>query len=225
MFASLRTPLLAIGAALSLSACGGYYGTGVSVGYNGGYGYDDGYYDDGYGYADGYGYGYGSSAYDVYGDPYFSGRYGYSPAYGWYNNYFYPGTGYYVYDRRGTRYSYNDDQRRFWERNRFNIRDREDLRDVRRYSRDQRQDRREFVRERRDDRRAVRDGTVTRDQFRADRRGDRQQFRQERRQDRRALRQDLRDGGARAGGGDRARFREIRQQVRENRAVRRNRGN
>ena len=41
----------------------------------------------------------------------------------------------------------------------------------------------------------------------------------------RALRQDLRDGGARAGGGDRARFREIRQQVRENRAARRNRGN
>lgn len=219
MFASLRTPLLAIGAALSLSACG-YYGTGVSVGYNAGYGYDDGYYGDYY--DDGYGYGYGSSRYDVFGDPYFSGRYGYTPYYGWYNNFFYPGTGYYVYDRRGSRYGFNDDQRRFWERNRYVIRDREDLRDVRRFSRDQRRDRREFERERRDDRRAVRNGTITREQFRADRRADRQEFRNERRQDRRALREDLRDG---RGGGDRARFREIREEVRQNRAERRARRN
>jgi hypothetical protein len=190
----------------------------VSVGYNAGYGYDDGYYDDGYGY------GYGSSAYSVFADPYFSGRYGYTPTYGWYNNYFYPGTGAYVYDRRGQRYGYNNDQRRFWERNRFNIRDREDLRDVRRFSRDQRQDRREFVRERRDDRGAVRNGTVTREEFRADRRNDRQEFRTERRQDRRELRQDLRDG--RAPRADRVRQREIRQEVRQNRAERRaRRGN
>ena len=40
-------------------------------------GYSSGYYDRRYG---GYGYGYGS------------------PYYGWYDNYYYPGTGYYVYD-------------------------------------------------------------------------------------------------------------------------------
>ena len=64
-----RTMFATLAAATTLTGCttlGGYGG--VSVGYGGGY-YDDGYYDNGY-----------------YGDPY----------YGWYDDYYYPGTGYYV---------------------------------------------------------------------------------------------------------------------------------
>ena len=75
---------------LGLSACTTPYGySGVSVGVgNGGYG--------GYGY-DGYGYGgYGGYGYPGYGD---YGGYGYPSYWGWYDNYYYPGTGYYVYRR------------------------------------------------------------------------------------------------------------------------------
>ena len=57
--------------------------------------------DDGYGYG-GVSVGYGSG---YYGDPYW----------GWYDNYYYPGTGYYIYDRGGARHSWNDSQRRYWE--------------------------------------------------------------------------------------------------------------
>ena len=57
---------------------------------------DDGYYGSGY-----YGGSYGAS----YGAPY----------YGWYDGYYYPGTGYYVYDRGGQRHSWNDGQRSYWE--------------------------------------------------------------------------------------------------------------
>ena len=35
--------------------------------------------------------------------------------YGWYRDYYYPGAGYYIYDRHGTRYRWNDDQRHYWE--------------------------------------------------------------------------------------------------------------
>lgn len=220
----LRTPFLAVGAALSLSACG-YYGTGVSVGYNAGYGYDDGYYDDGYGYYDdGYGYGYGSSHYDVFGDPFFSGRYGYTPSYGWYNNYFYPGTGYYIYDRRGGRHAYGGDQRRFWDRNRGSIRDRRALRDYRDYDRGTAQGR-AFQDGRTRDREALQRGDLTREQFRANRQQARRQYNQ-------GLRQDFQNGNSLRGGNGvgmrgeaaRARHREIRQEVRRNRAERRQRG-
>lgn len=54
------------------------------------------------------GYGYGSS-------PYPSSYYGGSAYFGWYDGYYYPGTGYYVYDRRGYRHSWNAKQRRHWE--------------------------------------------------------------------------------------------------------------
>ncbi|MEO5773098.1 MAG: hypothetical protein ABIQ32_03135 [Sphingomicrobium sp.] len=81
------------------------YGSGVSIGYGNGYGSPYGY-----GYGDPYGaYGYGS--------PY--GGYGYaSPYYGWYDDYYYPGTGYYVYGRSGDRYRWSDAQRRYWEQHR-----------------------------------------------------------------------------------------------------------
>jgi hypothetical protein len=80
---------------------GGYggYGSGLSVGIGYGSGYD-GYYGGGY-YGGGYpygGYGYG------YGDPYF----------GWYDDYYYPGTGYYVYDSYRRPHRWNRDQERYW---------------------------------------------------------------------------------------------------------------
>lgn len=143
-------------------------------------------YDDGYGY--GYGgvsLGYNSGGY--YDDGYYGG-YG-----GWYNGFYYPGTGYYVYDRRGARHRWNDSQRRYFEGRRYAVRDREDRRDFRQFRRDGRQDQREFRTERRDDRRALRNGEVSREAFREDRRADRQSYRAERKSDHRALRRDLRD--------------------------------
>jgi hypothetical protein len=79
----------------------GYGGSGVSVsvGYGSPYG--------GYGYGSPYGYGYG------YGSPYYGGYYG-SPYFGWYDNFYYPGTGYYVYDVNRRRYPWTDAQRRYW---------------------------------------------------------------------------------------------------------------
>jgi hypothetical protein len=41
---------------------------------------------------------------------------GYSaPYYGWYDGFYYPGTGYYVYDRHGARHRWRDRDRRHWE--------------------------------------------------------------------------------------------------------------
>jgi hypothetical protein len=68
-------------------------------------------YDD-YGYG-GVNVGYGTGYYDDY--PY--GPYGYAP-YGWYDGYYYPGNGYWLYDRRGTRHRWSDRQRQYWEHRR-----------------------------------------------------------------------------------------------------------
>ncbi len=93
---------LGLSGALLLGGCAyddgyGYGGVNVGTGYYGG----GGYYDDGYGYGNGWG----------------GGGYGYQPSYygGWYSDYYYPGSGYYVYDRGGKRYRWNDGQRRYWE--------------------------------------------------------------------------------------------------------------
>lgn len=90
------------GVGLATGACTDGYGySGVSLGYGNG-----GYYDDGYGY-------YGGDYYGGYGDGYYGG---YAPAsYGWYNGFYYPGTGFYVYDRDRRRYRWNEGQRRYWE--------------------------------------------------------------------------------------------------------------
>lgn len=83
----IRAALVVLAASAGLAGCttlGPYGGIGVGVGSGyggyGGYGYDP-YYA---------GYGYGSG-------------YGYNP-YGWYNGYYYPGAGYWVYDPRGNRH-------------------------------------------------------------------------------------------------------------------------
>jgi hypothetical protein len=97
----LRTAAVLLAAGVGLGGCASYspygYGNGVSIGY--GNGYNDAYYD---GYGSRYGYGYGS-------------RYGagYSP-YGWYDGFYYPGAGYYVYDQYRNPYYWNDYQRRYW---------------------------------------------------------------------------------------------------------------
>lgn len=65
--------------------------------------------------ADDYGYGgvsvgYGASAWD----PYYGG-YSADPYWGWYGDYYYPGSGYYVYDRNNYRHRWNDQQRGYWQ--------------------------------------------------------------------------------------------------------------
>jgi len=114
---NLKTAALAIAAGVGLSGCayGPYGGLGVGVGYGDGYGYGDPYYGNGY-YGNGY-YGGGSPyGYAGYGSPY---GYGYgSPYYGWYDGFYYPGTGYYVYDQYRNRTRWSDAQRRYWERRR-----------------------------------------------------------------------------------------------------------
>ena len=109
--AHVRSALLVLAASVGLGGCstlydpyGGGYG-GVSVGYGSG-----GYYGGG-----GYGAGYGGGYYgDGYGSPYYGAGYG-SPYYGWNDGYYYPGTGYYVYDHYRRPYRWNDAQRRYWE--------------------------------------------------------------------------------------------------------------
>lgn len=65
--------------------------------------------DDGYGYG-GVSVGYASDNWD----PYYGG-YRADPYWGWYGDYYYPGTGYYVYDRSNRRHRWNDSQRGYWQ--------------------------------------------------------------------------------------------------------------
>jgi hypothetical protein len=184
MFVSrIRAATLAIAAGLSLSAC---------------------VYDDGYGYG-GLSVGYGSAGYyDGYYDPYYGGHYGrssygYAPYWGWYNGYYYPGTGYYVYDSYRRPHRWNDHQQRYWvdrQRTFRNYGNRQEYRELRDNWRDFRQDRRRDDREFRQDRRGLRQdfrqGELTREQFREQRRDLRRGYRQELRQDRRELRRENR---------------------------------
>jgi hypothetical protein len=108
---NLRNAAIALVAGVGLSGCayGPYGGVGMGVGYGNGYGYDP--YYGGYGYGSQYGYGYGS--------PYGSYGYGYgSPYYGWNDGFYYPGTGYYVYDSNRRAHRWSDSQRRYWEQRR-----------------------------------------------------------------------------------------------------------
>ena len=99
--------VLAASAGLAGCAYGPYVGVSVGTGYGSpyGYGYDPYYSGYGYGYGSpyysGYGYGYGSPYYDSY--------------YGWNNGFYYPGTGWYVYDRDRHRRPMTDEEKSFWE--------------------------------------------------------------------------------------------------------------
>lgn len=105
----MRIPFISLiaGSALALGGCA--YG-GLGLGYGGGYGsygsYGSPYYGASYGHGSRYyggGYGYGSSYYGGYGSPY-----------GWYGNYYYPGSGYYVYDSYRRPYAMTTTQRQYW---------------------------------------------------------------------------------------------------------------
>lgn len=119
----LRSALLICVGSAALAGCGyGPYGySGVSAGYGSPYyssGYGSQYYGSGYGSPYYSSYGYGSPYYGAgYGSPYGYGYgYGYQPTYyGWHNDYYYPGTGYYVYGRDGKRWKWSETQRRYWE--------------------------------------------------------------------------------------------------------------
>jgi len=112
---NLKSAALALVTGVSLAGCayGPYGGVGAGVGYGNSNGYYDPYYNGGYYNGGGYyGAGYG-------GYPYGYGGYGYgSPYYGWNDGFYYPGTGYYVYDRDRRPHRWTDAQRRYWERRR-----------------------------------------------------------------------------------------------------------
>lgn len=91
---SLARVVLVVGAAAALTGCGYGYGGG-GIGYSSDYAVTAGYGGLGYG-----------------GDYY--GGLGY-PGYGYYNNFYYPGTGIYVYDRGGHRRRWTDDERSHWQ--------------------------------------------------------------------------------------------------------------
>lgn len=149
-----------LGAALGVSACAshGYGYGGVSAGYGG-------YYGDPY--FDGYGPGYAS--------------YG-GLGYGWYNGFYYPGTGYYVYDRHRRPFRWNDGQRRYWQgRPGYgNPQVRDNWRD---FGRDVRIERRDYRGDLRTNRQAFRSGAITSDQFRQGRFDARREYRSDVRQD------------------------------------------
>ena len=84
----MRIPYISLAAAGALALGGCAYGD-IGLGYGSSY----------------YGYGYGSS--------YYGGGFG-SPYYGWYNNYYYPGSGYYVYDSYRRPYVMTTTQRAYW---------------------------------------------------------------------------------------------------------------
>ena len=93
----MRNALVILAASAGLGACtnfGPYGGVGVGVG-------------SGYGYGSPYGYGYGSSYYGSYYNRY--------PTYGWYDGFYYPGRGYWVYDPDGNHHPINDKQKGYWQ--------------------------------------------------------------------------------------------------------------
>jgi len=103
----LGVAALALVSGISLGGCA-YDGYGPYGGYGGGYGSYSGV-SFGVGYGGGYGdYGYG--------DPYYGAGYGgyYGSPFGWYDDFYYPGTGIYVYDSYRRPHSWNDRQRRYW---------------------------------------------------------------------------------------------------------------
>ena len=183
MFSSrFRLAALAVAGSAALAGCTtydpyGYSGVSVGVGYGSPYG------------AYGYGSPYGAYGYD-YGSPYY-GR-GYGSYYGWNDGFYYPGTGYYVYDRYRRPYRWSNAQRRYWEGRRYSVRNREIRQNWEGFRTERRQDRRAYRVERRDDRQQLRRGVITREEYRADRREDRKAYRADRRQDRKELRRENR---------------------------------
>lgn len=109
----MRIPYISLLAAGALSLGGCAYGDlGLGMGYG------SPYYDYGYNYGPYGGYGAYPGYYGGFGfgTPYYGG-YGYgSPYFGWYDSYYYPGTGYYVYDTYRRPHLMTTTQRQYWTR-------------------------------------------------------------------------------------------------------------
>ena len=108
-----RLMILALAAGVSLGGCA-YGGLGLGSGYGSPYGYGNPY-GSGISYSIGYGngyspYGYGYSPYGYGYSPYGYGM----PYYGWYNDFYYPGTGYYVYDSNRQPRVWSDAEKAYW---------------------------------------------------------------------------------------------------------------
>lgn len=168
---ALRIAAIALGAA-SLSACaygvgdyGGYGGVSIGVG-SGGYAgaYDP--YCDGYAAWDGF---YGCDAGYGFGQIGFGG--------GYWDNFYYPGYGTWIYDRPGgRRFAMQDRHRQYWGRQRWQYQQqrRGDRRDARQdFRQDRRDDRRETLQDRREWRQERREGS---DEFPRTRRGERERM-------------------------------------------------
>ncbi len=138
-----------------------------------------------------------------YGDPSFASGYG-SGYYGWYGDYYYPGTGSYVFDRGRRAYAWNDGQRRYWEQRRHGMANRDVRANWRDFGQDVRRERREYRGAVRTDRQAYRDGRITRERFRQERRSAGRDYRQDVRRDYRELRRGNRAEGYRTPRNDRA---------------------
>lgn len=171
MPATLFRPVALLAATLALGACSTYgngYG-GVSIGYGGYGGYDR----------------YGYDRYD---------RHGYYPYYGWYDGFYYPGTGYYLYDRYGSRYRWDDRHRHYWESRRGDRRVRDNWSGYRQeaprdgnrgWRRDRRDDSRERAEERRSWSQARSEIARSRNESRREARAEQREERSERKEDRR----------------------------------------
>ena len=97
----MRIPYISLIAAGALALGGCAYGDlGYGVGYGGGYGA----YDYGYGYGPYGGYGEYPAYYGGFGAPYF----------GWYDNYYYPGAGIFVYDSYRRPHRWSSSERSYW---------------------------------------------------------------------------------------------------------------
>jgi hypothetical protein len=103
----MRIPYISLVAAGALALGGCAYGDlGLGLGYGSpyyGYGYDSYYGGVPYGPYGGYG---------TY--PGYYGGFGYGVPYGWYDNYYYPGSGYYVYDTYRRPHVMTSTQRAYW---------------------------------------------------------------------------------------------------------------
>jgi hypothetical protein len=69
-------------------------------------------------------YGYGGVSVGVSSGGYYPYRYSPYSYYGWYDGYYYPGAGYYIYDSYGRRHRWSDRHRHYWEGRRDGRRDR-----------------------------------------------------------------------------------------------------
>ncbi|WBH17176.1 peptidase [Sphingomonas radiodurans] len=163
---------------------------------------------DGYGYG-GASLGYGSA---FVGDPYLDGGFGgpgfggpgfggaglggFNNGFGWYNNFYYPGTGVYVYDRNRRPFRWNDGQRRYWQ-GRPGFNQPGARANWNGFRQNYRAERRDYRGDLRDNRQAFRNGTIDRGQFRDGRRDARREFRTDVRRDYRDYRRENRADGIR----------------------------